>query len=123
MDGKQRPPHESHTQPFSDYAARKEEYERRERLERSFYNAIGQADHDEMRRLREQGLPPLLSASKPLHAAVWTDNVETLSLLLEWGEDINGGDEYGNSPLCEAVLGGHLQALDYLLQHGADPHV
>src|SRR5579872_3346173 len=123
MDREPRFPQERYKQPLSDHAARKEILENRERLERRFYNAIGQGDHEEMRRLREQGLPPLLSASKPLHAAVWTDNVKTLSLLLEWGEDIDGCDAYGNSPLCEAILGGHLQVLDYLLQQGADPHV
>jgi len=116
-------PDEAWKQALQPHLAHKEIYRHGEKLELAFYEAINRGETDKMRYLLEQGLPHLFSASRPLHTAARTDNKETLALLLEWGEDINGCDAFGNSPLCEAVLNGCLQAIDFLIQQGADPHV
>ena len=59
----------------------------------------------------------------PLHLAIlhcWQDGLE---LLLKYGANINGTDEYKNSPLHYAVESKNTKAVESLLKNGADLNI
>jgi len=57
----------------------------------------------------------------PLCLAVRLGNLDAVHILIEHHADVNG-DCFGSSPLSEAAGEGQEQALDYLLDHGANPN-
>jgi len=56
----------------------------------------------------------------PLHEAVFTDDVEMFSEAIESGHDINGLNEYGETPLITAVIEHRVDWVPRILDHGAD---
>ena len=49
--------------------------------------------------------------------------LDLLTLLLQKGCDINERSAWGNTALHLAVISGEEELVNYLLQHGADPHL
>ncbi|MEW6426975.1 MAG: ankyrin repeat domain-containing protein [Thermodesulfobacteriota bacterium] len=59
-----------------------------------------------------------------LQEAAWKGQTEVLAHLCEKAEkgDIDGRDEHGQTALILASMGGHIEAAEVLLDHGADPN-
>lgn len=55
----------------------------------------------------------------PLHLAACYNRVDVISLLLSKGATLTQGDEYGRTPLHNAVKEGHLAATKLLLEYGS----
>ena len=65
-----------------------------------------------------------LTRSDYLENALWTvaasrGSVEELAALIQAGADVKARGEHGNTPLHEAVSHNHLDAIQFLLDHGA----
>jgi ankyrin repeat protein len=58
---------------------------------------------------------------KALMVATETGDAAAVSSLLADKVDFRAGDEWGNTPLAKATLGGHVEAVRLLLEAGADP--
>lgn len=59
-----------------------------------------------------------------LYLAARRGNLAMVQLLLEQKSvDLNVQDEYGSTPLCEAVSMGHLEVMRLLLARGANPYL
>lgn len=58
--------------------------------------------------------------SPPLHAAIYGNQHQAVSLLLDKGADINATDYFGYTALHRAVLWGKDEAITLLLDRGAD---
>jgi hypothetical protein len=58
----------------------------------------------------------------PLHVAVskYDGNINTVRLLLEYGADPNAKDNHGNSAVHYSILGGYVDILELLAEHGGD---
>ena len=55
-----------------------------------------------------------------LMRAVIEGSLEEVKLLVDWGEDVNEVDDYtGRTVLGEAIRGGNLEMVQYLVEHGA----
>jgi len=48
--------------------------------------------------------------------------LEEISALVDAGADVNAAGDLGNTPLHEAVGQGHREAVQFLLDHKADPN-
>jgi ankyrin repeat protein len=59
----------------------------------------------------------------PLHAALFTKNLDAASVLLDHGADMNLGDRDGKVPLVRAYDLQNLEAMRLLLERGANPDV
>jgi ankyrin repeat protein len=58
---------------------------------------------------------------KALMVAAETGDTASVSLLLADKVDFRAGDEWGNTALAKATLGGHIEVVRLLLEAGADP--
>ena len=58
-----------------------------------------------------------------LHVASLIGNVDMLQTLLDAGVDLNGLNDFRNTPLTEAIHAGHIAIVKMLLDAGADPNV
>lgn len=58
---------------------------------------------------------------KDLITAVQSNDLDSARLLLSQRGDTEGRDEYGWTPLCWAAGSGNIEAIELLLQYGADP--
>jgi ankyrin repeat protein len=47
----------------------------------------------------------------------------TVQIVIDAGIDVNALELDGSSPLWWSVVGGHEDAFELLLTHGADPHI
>ncbi len=72
------------------------------------------------------GFPPWQPSDDPqqvldeaLNFAARSGRIEAMALLFERGADLDSAP-YQATPLTQAVLNGHLDAIDWLLDHGAD---
>ena len=76
--------------------------------------------------LRYNGAHPVrgYKGRSPLHAAVYSENLEVVRILIEYDPaDINGVDEVGSTPLDWALTSDHFNngsVFRLLLEHGAD---
>ena len=59
----------------------------------------------------------------PLQYAILASWQDGLELLLKYGANINGTDEYKNSPLHLAVRKKNIEAVEFLLKNGADLNI
>jgi ankyrin repeat protein len=58
-----------------------------------------------------------------IHLAAWKNQKTIVDhLLCCWGVDVDMVDLDGFTPLCWAVMAGHVDCVDVLLVHGADPN-
>ena len=57
-----------------------------------------------------------------LHWAVYLDDTDTTTLLIQGGADVNTSNDYGVTPLGLASRNGNAQILRQLLKAGADPN-
>ena len=64
-----------------------------------------------------------MTASTPLHWAVYKIDAELVSLLLQSGAEPDVVNSYGSSPLSEAVKTANLELVEMLLAAGADAEV
>ena len=61
------------------------------------------------------------SGSTPLHLAITEDKLDLVKKLLKKGSHLEIKDDYGYTPLLEAVnYGASEEVIDLLLEHGAD---
>lgn len=65
----------------------------------------------------------LLSGALPLHQAVWSNQILSISALLKLGARINALDPWRHSPLHHAARKGLTNVAKYLLKNGASPHI
>ena len=86
--------------------------------------AIEKHDQCMVRKLLESGADPSLSGidGTALHAACGASDLEIMSLLLEYGANINFWSRYKGFVLDAAILGGKTNIVELLLAHGADPN-
>ncbi|KAJ3192826.1 hypothetical protein HK101_005915 [Irineochytrium annulatum] len=61
-----------------------------------------------------------MSTLNPLLAAARSGNLPMISRLLAAGYDVNAVDDHGDSALCNAIFGDHVDAVKMLLESGAD---
>ena len=59
-------------------------------------------------------------ASPLAHAVSWNDDPNVAALLLDWGSDIEAGDDYSDRPLHSAVELGKTEFIELLLDRGAN---
>jgi ankyrin repeat protein len=64
-----------------------------------------------------------IMVSSPLHEAAQTGDIAKLTELLDGGSDIELLDEKGEPPIFHAIRGGHMEAVRFLLSHGANVNV
>lgn len=58
----------------------------------------------------------------PLHSACYENQLGCVKVLVgKGGVDINAVDDLGSTPLPNAARAGHLDVVEWLLEHGADP--
>jgi hypothetical protein len=50
-------------------------------------------------------------------------NADTVKLLIDYGADVNSRGQFERTPLYRAAFAGHLEAVQMLLQSGADPRL
>ena len=55
----------------------------------------------------------------PMHAAAYSDHLESLHMLLSHGGSVNQTDDAGRTTLMYAAMSGHCGAIDVLLENGA----
>jgi ankyrin repeat protein len=55
----------------------------------------------------------------PFHYLIVESNLERAAKLFEWGADINTQDDFGATPLMNAVTLGALDVVKWLVEHGA----
>src|SRR5262245_20050348 len=58
--------------------------------------------------------------TSPLHWAVWSEDVETVTILLRAGAKVRTVNRYGVTPLTVAATNGNAAIIDLLLKAGAD---
>jgi len=77
--------------------------------------------------LYSQGTGPVDS---PLMVAIWRGDTQAVSRLMASDHDLNrtftipcndGGDDLKTTPLLNAIRGGHVEMVQFLLEHGANP--
>lgn len=59
----------------------------------------------------------------PLHAALYSGDLDSVRFLLDHGADTNLGDHVGKTSLVRAYGHGNLEAVQLLLEHGADENM
>lgn len=52
--------------------------------------------------------------------AAFVGSLEKLRNFIETGTDVDAKDENGRTPLLRAIKGGHIEAVRFLIGHGAD---
>ncbi|MDU6416547.1 ankyrin repeat domain-containing protein [Mixta calida] len=77
-----------------------------------------------MEALLDGGMSPNAAVQKsPIFYYSASDNtLNTLSLMIQRGANINQSDNLGRTVLMEALDGMQLDTVVWLLKHGADPH-
>jgi ankyrin repeat protein len=58
-----------------------------------------------------------------LHRAASSGDLEEIKALLEEGLPVNAFDDLSRTPLHYAAIGGHIPAVRYLIDAGADPTI
>ncbi|WP_049975690.1 ankyrin repeat domain-containing protein [Chthoniobacter flavus] len=62
-----------------------------------------------------------LAIKPPILAHALNGNMDAVKQYIEANENPNATDEAGNTPLMMAVVMDHVDVVEYLLAHGADP--
>jgi ankyrin repeat protein len=82
--------------------------------------------YDHARYMMERGMNPNVMSwhhVSLLHDMAQKGNIKKAKLLISHGAEINSVDEeYQSTPLGMAVRWGHLEMVEFLLRHGADPN-
>ena len=60
-----------------------------------------------------------MTGETPFHYLIVECELERATKLLEWGADINTQDDFGATPLINAVMLGEIDVVKWLVQHGA----
>src|ERR1041384_614828 len=86
-------------------------------------DAVEKTDHAKVRQLLKEHAD--VSATQPdgmtaLHWAVYLDDLEMATLLVKAGANPSTENHYGISPLSLACLNGNTDAVELLLEAGAD---
>lgn len=88
----------------------------------AFHSAIKQGDTHAVEVMMNHGVSVELQDGgyMPLHQAIQSHHLDTASLLIKYGANINARDQEGYAPLHRAIAANHLDSTSFLLQHGAD---
>ena len=62
------------------------------------------------------------SYSSSIHDAASRGNIDEVKACVSRGDNVNGKDGSGNTPIVLAVVKGHLPVVEFLLNNGADAH-
>jgi ankyrin repeat protein len=90
------------------------------------YNAVMKQQADVVKKLLEQGADPNKrhAGASPLSQAAFQGNIPVMKELIQHRADVNYNDYVGaGSPLLLAVEQEKLEAVELLLEHGADPSI
>ncbi len=87
----------------------------------SLYHLAAKGHHQLLRRALESGLAPQEPhyGRLALAGAAASNQVRSMSILVEFGAEVNGADEFGNTALHSAARSQSLAAIDWLLERGA----
>jgi ankyrin repeat protein len=86
-------------------------------------------DYTQIKRLVDKGVRQLINFSEPLEGetalllAAAINNERMIEFLFEQGASANVSDRRGRTPLMRAAELGHVQALELIARHAADPLV
>jgi ankyrin repeat protein len=88
------------------------------------YTAAAENDTKELKNILDSGKANpntlYLSGIAPLHVAAAEGHLETITLLVQYGANINIQDAEGCSPLEFALRGGHFDCASFLIKVGAE---
>lgn len=94
-------------------------------LTNRLFNGINANDLEMVRHAIHKGanLHSPRNSMTPMMYAAHEGRIEIMEMLLQAGADINGLNYDGNIPLFFASINRQLDAIDWMLAHGADPNI
>ncbi|XP_063394423.1 ankyrin repeat domain-containing protein 11-like isoform X3 [Cydia fagiglandana] len=100
--------------------------QRNERGETPLHVAAIRGDHDQVKKLLDQGQDPDVpdfAGWTPLHEACIYGWYQVVIVLVKGGANVNARGLDDDTPLHDATTSGNLKMVKFLVEHGADPFV
>ncbi|KAG6457997.1 hypothetical protein O3G_MSEX010595 [Manduca sexta] len=100
--------------------------QRNERGETPLHVAAIRGDHDQVKKLLDQGQDPDMpdfAGWTPLHEACSYGWYQVVVVLVNGGANVNAKGLDDDTPLHDATTSGNLKMVKFLIEHGADPFV
>ncbi|XP_026727917.1 ankyrin repeat domain-containing protein 11 isoform X5 [Trichoplusia ni] len=100
--------------------------QRNERGETPLHVAAIRGDHDQVKKLLDQGQDPDVpdfAGWTPLHEACSYGWYQVVVVLVNGGANVNAKGLDDDTPLHDATTSGNLEMVKFLIEHGADPFV
>ncbi|KAJ0183791.1 hypothetical protein K1T71_000214 [Dendrolimus kikuchii] len=100
--------------------------QRNERGETPLHVAAIRGDHDQVKKLLDQGQDPDVpdfAGWTPLHEACSYGWYQVVVVLVNGGANVNAKGLDDDTPLHDATTSGNLKMVRFLIEHGADPFV
>uniref|UniRef100_A0A2A4IXT6 Uncharacterized protein n=1 Tax=Heliothis virescens TaxID=7102 RepID=A0A2A4IXT6_HELVI len=100
--------------------------QRNERGETPLHVAAIRGDHDQVKKLLDQGQDPDVpdfAGWTPLHEACSYGWYQVVVVLVNGGANVNAKGLDDDTPLHDATTSGNLKMVKFLIEHGADPFV
>lgn len=100
--------------------------QRNERGETPLHVAAIRGDHDQVKKLLDQGQDPDVpdfAGWTPLHEACIYGWYQVVIVLVKGGANVNAKGLDDDTPLHDATTSGNLKMVKFLVEHGADPFV
>lgn len=110
--------------PTPDEERKRSRQQRNERGETPLHVASIRGDHDQVKKLLDQGQDPNIpdfAGWTALHEACSYGWLQVVTVLVDGGANVNAKGLDDDTPLHDATTSGNLQMVKYLIEHGADP--